>query len=272
MSVNEDFHGRVALITGAGSGMGKATARVLKERGAKLIVVDLDARAARATAMELGDNAVLPFEGDVTNVDDMTRAVQTVVDRWGRLDIGVNAAGLGASARIVDQSIEEFARVIDVSLTGVFVSMQAELRQFERQGGGGVVVNFASTNAQQPGEGLGAYCAAKSGVAMLTKVAALEVGAAGTRVVAVGPGLTETPMVARHLASPTTLASFVRGIPLGRPASPDEVARVVAFLCSDEAAYVTGDTVFVDGGALTRSYPSLAERSTQADAVGGGTR
>lgn len=250
---------RVALVTGAGSGMGAATARRLVDEGASVLIVDRDPEAADLVHQRLGSRTH-SFVADVTDPEEMRQAVQLAVQLWGRLDLGVNAAGIGASTLILDQSVEEFQRVVDVNLRGAFVSMQAELQQFAAQGGGGVVVNFASTNARQPGEGLAAYASAKAAVSMLTQVAAMESGASGTRVVAVGPGLTETPMVARLTQNKTARAAFEEAIPLGRPARPEEVAAVVAFLCSDDAAYITGDTLFVDGGALTRAYPSLAKR------------
>ena len=252
--------GRVALITGGGSGMGAETARRLAHDGAHVVIADRDLSAAQAVADELGGNGHA-VETDVLDAASVVDAVETAVSRWGRLDIGVNAAGIGASVRIVDQEPEQFQQVIDVNVRGVFLAVQAELQQFERQGGGGVIVNFSSTNARQPGEGLGAYAASKAAVSMLTQVAAMEAGESGTRVVAVGPGLTDTPMVSRLTGNPRARDAFVNGIPLGRPALPSEVAALVAFLCSDDASYISGDTVFVDGGALTRAYPSLAART-----------
>lgn len=252
---------RVALVTGAGSGMGASSAARLAEEGARVLAVDRDLAAASATAELIGLERAEAFAADVIDPIAMGAAVSAAVARWGRLDIGVNAAGIGASTRLVDQPVEEFQRVVDVNLRGVFVCMQAQLRQFALQGGGGVVVNFSSTNAEQPGEGLGAYAAAKSGVSMLTRVAALETGQQGTRVVAIGPGLTDTPMVRRLTENPAARAAFVSQIPLRRPAEPREIAATVAFLCSDDASYISGETIFVDGGALTGAYPTLEARS-----------
>jgi NAD(P)-dependent dehydrogenase (short-subunit alcohol dehydrogenase family) len=163
------------------------------------------------------------------------------------------------SAAMVDTTLAQWQRVMDVCLTGVFVSARAQAAQMLAQGGG-VIVNIASTNSRQAGEGLSAYCAAKAGVDMFTKVAALELAPQGIRVLAVGPGLTDTPMVARLLANPVARGEFLSNIPLARPAQPADIAAMVVFLCSDRAGYVTGQTIYVDGGASLMRYPSLASR------------
>lgn len=254
---------RAALVTGAGSGIGRAICRRLADEGARIACVDRDPAAAQATADAIGGGA-LALVADVANAAEMKRVVEATAAAFGRLDIGVNAAGVGASARLVDTTLETWQRVLDVCLTGVFVSSQAQARQMIAQGGPAVIVNIASTNAQQPGEGLGAYCAAKAGVEMLGRVAALELAPHGIRVAAVGPGLTDTPMVARLLADPVARDAFLDNIPLQRPARPEDIAAAVAYLASDDAAYVTGQTLYVDGGASMQRYPSLAARKPSA--------
>lgn len=265
MKLSNRLKGRIALVTGAGSGIGHAICRRLADEGARIAALDRDAVAAQATAAAIGTDA-WPVVADVTSVVDMQRAVADVAAQFGRIDIAVNAAGVGASALLVDTSIETWQRVMDVCLTGVFVSSQAQARRMIAQGGPAVIVNIASTNAQQPGEGLAAYCAAKAGVDMLSRVMALELAPHGIRVATVGPGLTDTPMVARLLANPSARDAFLDNIPAGRPARPEDIAAAVAFLASDDAAYVTGQTLYVDGGASMMRYPSLASRRAGATA------
>lgn len=250
--------GRVAMVVGGGSGMGQAVARRLSEDGARVAVVDRDLDAARKTvAMLEGEGVALV--ADVVSEADVANATDAIAKAFGRLDIGVNAAGVGISVALTEQSLEQWQRVQNVNLAGLFLCCKHQALLMKAQGG--VIVNFISTNAEQPGEGLSAYCASKAGAAMLTRVAAMELAPHKIRVVGVGPGLTETPMVSRLLAMPQARAEFLDNILLGRPGQPEEVAALVAFLASDEASYITGDTIYVDGGALNRRYPSLASRS-----------
>ena len=256
---------KVAMVTGGGSGIGQEICRRLANDGARVAVVDRDLDAATSTAQSIG-SAAYAVAADVTSEGQVDAAVTAIVERFGRIDIGVNAAGVGASAPLVDTTLEQWQRVIDICLTGVFVTARAQARQMTKQGGG-VIVNIASTNSQQPGEGLSAYCAAKAGVEMLTRVAALELAAQGIRVVGVGPGLTSTPMVARFLDNPSASREFLANIPLGRPAQTADIAAAVAFLASEQAAYITGQTLYVDGGALMQKYPSLASRKPAVPAT-----
>ncbi|MGU7783291.1 SDR family NAD(P)-dependent oxidoreductase [Burkholderia sp. PU8-34] len=259
MEQSKRLTGRVALITGGASGMGFASARRLVSEGASVVIVDQNEANAHAAAKEIGASATA-FCADVTDEAGMAAAVEHAVHVFGRLDIGINAAGIGAMVPIVEQSLEQFRRIQDINLAGVFIACKTQARQMIAQGSGGVIANFASTNAQQPAEGLGAYCAAKAGVVMLTQVAAMELAEHGIRVVGIGPGLTSTPMVDRLLAIPGAREAFVENILMKRPGRPDELAAAVAFLVSDDASYITGSTLYVEGGALTLRYPEFSKR------------
>ncbi|MGI4815497.1 MAG: SDR family NAD(P)-dependent oxidoreductase [Janthinobacterium lividum] len=258
-TIAQSLTGKVALVTGGGSGIGAAAAKRLIDAGAAVLVVDRDFEKARAVAQALGERAQA-CAADVSSESAMQAAVDQAVATFGALDIGVNAAGYGMSAEVLDMDVQRWTDLMSVTLGGVFISCKLEARQMVRQGRGGVVINIASTNALQPAEGMSAYCAAKAGVAMFTRVAAMELAQHNVRVVGVGPGLTETPATQAMLAAPVTNAAYLGNIPAGRAAQASEIASLIAFLASPEAAYITGDTLYMDGGLLTRSYPSLASR------------
>jgi NAD(P)-dependent dehydrogenase (short-subunit alcohol dehydrogenase family) len=251
--------GRAVFVTGAGSGIGAAVAERFVRDGARVALVDRRLDAAQALAARWPGQA-LALQADVSREDEVERALDATVAQFGALHAAVNAAGLAAGAHIVDLKLAQWQTVLDVDLTGVFLCTKHEARQMLRQGGGGVIVNIASTNAVQPAEGLGAYCAAKAGVVMFNQVAAAELAPHGIRVVGVGPGLTETALTAPLLRSDAVRGAYLRGIPAGRAAAPGEIAALVAWLASDEAAYVNGETVYVDGASRSRGYPTLAER------------
>ncbi|MEO3388239.1 SDR family NAD(P)-dependent oxidoreductase [Mesorhizobium sp. CAU 1741] len=263
-----ELEGRVAFVTGAGSGIGRAVCHRLHELGASVAAVDIKAAVAMETAEALGSRAIA-LEADVTDEGSVSRAVSAAADQFGRLDIAVNAAGVGVSLRLIDQSVADIDRVLRTNLTGVMICCKYQAREMIALANGGVIVNIVSTNAVQPGEGLSAYCASKAGVAMVTKVGAMELAADNIRVVGVGPGLTQTPMVDRFLSNASVKAEFLDNIPAGRPAWPQDIANVVGFLATDAAAYITGETIYVDGGALTGKYPSLAARSPSSPVEAG---
>jgi NAD(P)-dependent dehydrogenase (short-subunit alcohol dehydrogenase family) len=241
--------GRVGVVTGAGRGIGLASARRLAEAGATVVVADLDAVAAEAAAREVGG---LPFELDVRDATALERLAATAVADLGRLDVWVNNAGVYPMHEALAMSPEEWDLVLDVDLRAVFLgSREAALKMIEL-GRGGVIVNVASTAAYRVARpGIAHYAAAKHGVLGLTKSLAVELGPSGVRVLAVAPYVTATPGIeefAMHAGFP--IERVGDELPLGRIAVPDDVARVVLFCASDLAALMTGSTLLVDAGWL----------------------
>ena len=243
----------VALVTGGGSGIGRATARLLAERGAQVVVADVNADAAESTAAEIGAQAAA-FTVDVANVASVEAMVAFTVERFGALDQACNIAGIAPQPKpFVEHTAEDWQRTIDVNLSGMFFCLQHELRQMLAQGRGGAIVNMSSGAGVVPAPGQPQYTAAKHGVLGLTKQAAQEFAAAGIRVNAVLPGQTETgPMRAYLDALPDGGEKMLRRLPMKRMATPLEIAQAVVWLCSDDASYVNGDSLVVDGGLITR--------------------
>jgi NAD(P)-dependent dehydrogenase (short-subunit alcohol dehydrogenase family) len=252
--------GKVGLVTGGASGIGQATVRRFVAEGARVVAGDRDERGLAALADELGE-AVATVVGDVTVEDDVERLAATAVERFGRLDVAFANAGTGSIQRLVDADLAEWSRVLDVNLTGPFLTIKHAAR---RMAAGGSIVVTASLNAVQPGIGMGAYCSTKAAVAMLAQVAALELGPSGIRVNAVGPGLVRTPLTEGIFGFPAVVDGYVENTPIGRHATPEEVAGLVTFLASDEAAYVSGSLYLVDGGAHTMRYPDIPALVTGA--------
>ena len=247
--------GRVAVVTGAASGIGRATAEALAARGASVVIADVDDAGARTTADAIGvDDRVALVHADVRDEASVGDMVATAVDRFGRLDCACNVAGISAAPQaFVDVDATEWQRVLAVDLTGVFLCMQAELRQLLRQGDGGAIVNVSSGAGLVPAPGQPHYTAAKHAVLGLTKQAAQEYARNGIRVNAVLPGQTETePMRAYLDAQPDGGERLLRRIPMGRMARPAEIAEAIAWLCSDASSYVSGDSLVVDGAQIAR--------------------
>lgn len=247
---------KVALVTGGASGIGLAVARRFVAEGANVMLADINATGAQEQAAVLGD-ACSWTEADLSGEPGAEAMVRATVERFGRLDIAVNAAGIGTLAAIVDQTPEQWDAVLNLNLRGVFLSTKHEARRMIEQGDGGAIVNIASINARQPGEGISAYCCSKAGVEMFTKVAAMELAAHAIRVTAIGPGVVDTPLAAPLLAIDTVRDAYLENIPAGRVGTPDEIAAAALYLVSDEATWVSGTTLFVDGGELTKRYPDL---------------
>jgi NAD(P)-dependent dehydrogenase (short-subunit alcohol dehydrogenase family) len=246
-----DFSDRVAIVTGAGSGIGAAVARRLAADGARVIVSGLASDPIEDVAQAIRDagGTALALAADVARFEDVSAAVDRAVAEFGRLDQAVNCAGVAPRlVPLAETAIDEWQRVTSINLSGVFHALRAEIPVM-LSGGGGAIVNIASIQATLPLVNGSPYSAAKCGVVGLTRNAAIENADKGVRVNAVSPGITDTPMVA---SEPEVSAQVVAYVPMGRIARPDEMASAVAFLLSDEAAYITGSELIVDGGLTLR--------------------
>jgi len=242
-----DFADRVAIVTGGASGMGAATARRLSAGGAKVTVVDRNADLAGTVAEEIGGTAMT---GDVADSAFCDQAVAETVGRHGSLDIVVNAAGVIVRASGADTTDEQWARIMGVNVSGTFFMCRAALREMAPRRRG-AIVNFGSIWGDLGSAGVAAYCASKGAVHNLTRALAMDHAADGIRVNAVCPGEVNTPMLQSERSEPVTadmLQRIAATVPMGRLADPDEIARVVCFLASDEASYMTGALVSVDAG------------------------
>jgi NAD(P)-dependent dehydrogenase (short-subunit alcohol dehydrogenase family) len=245
-----------ALVTGAASGIGRAIATAFIKAGARVLLCDLNAKALDDVANQLGDGAF----GRVTDVSDESQvegAMRDARNAFGSLDIVVNCAGFGAITPLTELTGEKWKSVQAVTLGGVFYGVKHGARQMLEQGRPGVIINISSVNAQQPGEGQVAYCAAKAGVDMITRCGALELGSRGIRVVGIAPGLVETPLTKKELENPATRELFMSVIPMKRAVEAEEIAASAVFLASAHARSINGHTVVIDGGSLTRGYPAL---------------
>jgi len=241
-----DLSGRVALITGSASGIGRASALAFASAGASVALVDVDADGlaeTAAAARKAGSRAEV-LVADVTDLRAVTAAVGHAVQVFGRLDAAHNNAGIpGPYIPLDEYSEEDFLRVLQVDLAGVWRCMRAEIRQMRSQGAG-AIVNTSSMLGAAAMPDNGAYVAAKHGVHGLTRAAALELGGTGIRVNAIAPGVTRTGMTS------AVSDELLRAVPLGRIAEPEEIAAVAVWLCSPEASYVTGSVLVADGGWL----------------------
>ncbi|MEZ5855692.1 MAG: SDR family NAD(P)-dependent oxidoreductase [Hyphomicrobiaceae bacterium] len=249
------FEGKCAVVTGAASGIGRAIVKRLVAEGAQVVGSDINADLLGEVGLEVGA-AFTALAGDVTQEVDAEALVAAAVDRYGRLDMAFNVAGGNRAGYLVDLAEADWDFVLDLCLKGVFLGMKHQARQMMRQGGG-AIVNIASLNAHVPMHAGAAYSTAKAGVEMLTKNGALEWADRGIRVNAVLPGLVETPLTKLHFADPARLAAFNARTPLGRPAQPAEIAGPALFLASEDASYVSGASLLVDGAWSTSGYPDM---------------
>jgi len=255
----EELAGKVAIVTGGNTGIGKAVVLALAGQGAK-VVIDYVANEQAEEELErqiagLGEKAV-GIEADVSKVEDLQRMVDTAVSTYGRLDVMVNNAGIETRTSVLDTSEAQFEKVMAVNLKSAFFGTQLAAKQMIAQGGGGRIINMTSVHEDWPMPGNTAYCLSKGGMRMLTRTAGVELAPHNVLVVGVGPGAVNTPINAQTINDPTALAKLDSAIPIGRMAEPEEIASVVAFLAGDGASYLTATTIFADGGIM-QSSPGL---------------
>ncbi len=243
--------GKVALVTGASSGIGRATAIAFARAGARVVAAGLNPGHGEETLMairEAGGEGLF-VEADVTDADQVQNMVNVTVETYGRLDYAFNNAGIaGPMGSAADYSPEDWRKVIDVNLTGVWLSMKYEIPEMLRQGSG-AIVNCSSVLGQVGFAGSSAYVASKHGILGLTKSAALDYATSGIRITAVCPGFIRTPMIEEAVgSSDEALAPLVALEPIGRVGEPEEIADLVVWLCSEQASFITGSSMVADGG------------------------
>lgn len=248
-------HDNVIVISGGASGIGAEVSVGLASQGARVVIADLNIAEAEANAakIEKGGGRALAVACDITSPEQCERLAQAVMGKFGRLDGAVNCAGISRPHDSISLPSADWARMVDVQLSGAFYFAQACAR--EMMTSGGVIVFITSTNAEAAFPRRAAYCCAKAGVAMLTKVLAIEWAEKGIRVNAVGPAYVATEMTLRNIAEGNVKEVDIRRrIPLGRLAQPTDVANAVSFLMGDKATFITGHSLYVDGGWLAYGY------------------
>lgn len=251
MSVNIDFGGKVAMVTGAARGIGAAAVAAFAEAGTTLVITDiLPEVEGVAQAVKDGGGQALALVGDISNAEFVQSVVDAAMKEYGRLDFSFNNAGIsGINAPLLEQSNEDWSQVIAVNQTSVFYCVRSQIDAMLK-GGGGVIVNNSSVQAVRALPGTGPYTASKHAILGLTRQAALEYGGQGIRSVAIGPGFIETDMTRHYVEDTATRDLLVSRTPAGRTGQPEDIGRAVRMLCSDDAVFVNGAYLQVDGGFL----------------------
>jgi glucose 1-dehydrogenase len=253
------LNGKVAIVTGGNSGIGMAIVLELAKQGAN-IGIDYVAHPEATEALEkqvtaLGDQ-VIGVQADVSKVADLQNLINAAVQKFGRVDIMVNNAGIETRTSVLNTTEQQYEQVLAINLKSAFFGTQLAAQQMIRQGGGGRIINISSVHEDWPMPGNIAYCLSKGGMRMLTRTAGVELAPHNILVVGVGPGAVATPINLSTMQDPALMKKLDDAIPLGRMAKPEEIASVVAFLAGDGGSYMTATTVFADGGIM-RGSPGL---------------
>lgn len=249
------FAGKVVVITGAAQGIGRATAERFLSEGARVVIADINAERLEATAREIGSpDAVLPVVADVSRKDQVDALVAQAAAAFGRVDVMVNNAGIAPVMEFLDVTEEVYDRVLGVNLRGAFLGTQAAARQMIAQGEGGVIINMSSINSGLANPNVATYAISKGGMNQITSTAAVAFAPHGIRVCGVGPGTIATEIIKGAFTERAGMDAILARTPLGRLGKPAEIAGVVAFLASDDASYITGETIYPDGGRRVLNY------------------
>ena len=250
--MNYNFENKVAYVTGAGSGIGETTARMFAEAGASVVLVDINPSPIQRIADELKSKGYKAFaiSCNVGKEEEVKNAVEKTVEVFGRMDFAFNNAGIQVpTAKTADIESADFERALRINLLGVFYCMKYQIRQMLKQGDGGSIVNVASQDAIVGTATLGAYSAAKTGILGLAKCTALEYAEQGIRVNMIAPGMIMTPMVEQAIKDyPEHMQGLIDMIPQKRVGTPGNIASCALYLCTDEASFMTGQTITIDGG------------------------
>jgi NAD(P)-dependent dehydrogenase (short-subunit alcohol dehydrogenase family) len=244
-----ELDGKVAVITGAGSGMAKAAVKIFVREGAAGVIAADISGAEEDTAAEVGD-PVVPVHCDVSKDEDVAGAIAAAVDRFGRVDAVLNVAGIGVGGLMTETSLEQYDKLMDVMLKGVFLGTTHAIRAFQAQGTGGSIVNWSSVGGLNAGPRSGVYSAAKAGVIGITKAAAVDHGHEGIRTNVLCPGYTLSEGMGAGLINAVDVLE--PKIPMARLGQPSEISEMASFLCSDRASYVNGAVIAIDGGYAVR--------------------
>lgn len=256
MDKKGSLEGKAAIVTGGNSGIGASIVLELARQGAN-IAIDYVANQTATELLEKQVSAlgvqVIGVDADVSKVMDLQKLVDTTVARFGRLDILVNNAGVETRTSVLNTNEEQYDKVMNINLKSAFFGTQIVAKQMIKQGGGGRIINITSVHEDWPMPDNTTYCLSKGGMRMLTRTAALELAKHNILVIGVGPGAVATPINLSTMKDPGLLKKLDSAIPLGRMAQPEDIAKVVAFLCGDGASYITAATIFVDGGLMHQS-------------------